>query len=263
MNEFKQNLIKSGAIIGESETKALFAQAYHIAPTNANILIIGDSGTGKDFLARFIHQCSQRSQNPFVHVNCSAIPEELFESEFFGYNQGAFTGAKTSGYKGIVAQASGGTLFLDEIGELEPNQQAKLLMLVQEHRIHSLGAENDTKLDIRIISATNRRLERMVEDGSFRLDLYYRLNVVSLYIPPLSKRPKDLLMLLEHLSDHYEKQFHCRKHFSADATEYLLSLPWHGNIREVQNFMEKLYVLEDEEMITAHLLKENYRFLRL
>lgn len=263
MNEFEQTLQDFGAVIHEPAMRKLYAQAYHIAPTNANVLIIGDSGTGKDFLAKYIHQNSPRSAKPFVHVNCSAIPADLFESEFFGYEGGAFTGAKSSGQKGLVAQAAGGTLFLDEIGELEPNLQTKLLLLVQEHRIHSLGANQSTDLDIRIISATNRRLTDMVKNGTFRLDLYYRLNVVSFFLPPLTERPKDLLALLYHLSEKYQSQYHCCKTFSADALDYLQALPWHGNIREVQNFMEKLYVMEDEDVITEKLLKENYRFLRL
>lgn len=263
MNEFEQTLKDFGVIIREPSMRKLYAQAYHIAPTNANILIIGDSGTGKDFLAKYIHQNSTRAQKPFVHVNCSAIPADLFESEFFGYEGGAFTGAKSSGHKGLVAQAAGGTLFLDEIGELEPNLQTKLLLLVQEHRIHSLGTNRDTDLDIRIISATNRQLMDMVKNGAFRLDLYYRLNVVSFSLPPLSERPKDLLAILHHLSETYQNQYHCRKTFSADAIEYLQTLPWHGNIREVQNLLEKLYVMEEEELITEKLLRENYRVLRL
>ncbi len=263
MNAFEQSLHKQGIIAKEASTIKLYSDARNIAPTSANILIIGDSGTGKDFLAKYIHQNSPRADKPFIHVNCSAIPADLFESELFGYSAGAFTGSSSSGQKGLAAQASGGTLFLDEIGELDLDLQTKLLMLVQDHKIHTIGASEDTDVDIRIISATNRNLEQMVHDGKFRLDLYYRLNVVSFYVAPLQKRPKDLLAFIEALGQKYEARFQCHKTFTEDALEYLKTRPWNGNIREIQNFMEKLYVLEPAETITQELLKQNYRFLEM
>ena len=157
----------------------LYSDALSIAPTDANILIVGASGTGKDCLAKFIHRHSPRAGAPFIHINCSAIPAELFESEFFGYESGAFTGSSASGRQGLIAQAAGGTLFLDEIGELDLDLQTKLLQVVQEHSMRSIGSTEYTSVNIRIIAATNRSLPGMIKAGQFRLDLYYRLNVVS------------------------------------------------------------------------------------
>lgn len=263
MNSLEKDIREPDLVLCEPAMKELYAQARQIAPTSASVLITGDSGTGKDFLARYIHRNSPRAGKPFVHISCGAVPPDLFESEFFGYEGGAFTGARPEGHKGLVSQADGGTLFLDEIGELTLELQAKLLLLVQEHRSRSLGAGKEEVFDIRFISATNRPLIQMIHDGTFRLDLYYRLNVVSFYVPPLSRRPKDLLALLQSLSARMQAKYHCRKTFSQDALDYLLTLPWHGNLREVQNFMERLYVLEEEEQITEQLLRENYHFLRL
>ncbi len=263
MTPFERSIQQQNVILREPSMIKLYSNAFHIASTDANVLIIGDSGTGKDFLAKYIHQNSTRSGKPFIHVNCSAIPADLFESELFGYESGAFTGSSSYGQNGLVGQADTGTLFLDEIGELDLDLQTKLLMLAQEHRIHALGASQDKHVDIRIISATNRNLAQMVQEGRFRLDLYYRLNVVSFQIPPLRERPRDFTALIEALDKRYSSLFSCRKSFTEDALEYLNTLPWNGNFREVQNFMEKLYVLENEEKITRKILEENYHFLQL
>lgn len=260
MESFSAFLKKQGIVACDSAMVKLYRDALSIAPTNANILILGDSGTGKDCLAKFIHRHSPRSGAPFIHVNCSAIPDELFESEFFGYESGSFTGGSSGGHQGLVVQAAGGTLFLDEIGELSLPLQTKLLQVVQEHSIRSIGATLDTEVNIRIIAATNQDLSHMVKDGTFRLDLYYRLNVVSFQIPPLSCRKRDIQSLVDYLSVQFQKIYGSSKTFTPEAMEYLMGQEWVGNIREIQNFMEKLYVLEEASIITDTLLKENYRF---
>ena len=192
MEHFSDILLNEGIVARDSSMVKLYSDALSIAPTDANILIVGASGTGKDCLAKFIHRHSPRAGAPFIHINCSAIPAELFESEFFGYESGAFTGSSASGRQGLIAQAAGGTLFLDEIGELDLDLQTKLLQVVQEHSMRSIGSTEYTSVNIRIIAATNRSLPGMIKAGQFRLDLYYRLNVVSFDIPPLSRRRQDI-----------------------------------------------------------------------
>lgn len=260
MENFSIYLKEQGIVACDSVMVKLYRDALSIAPTDANILIVGDSGTGKDCLAKFIHHHSPRSSAPFIHVNCSAIPDELFESEFFGYASGAFTGGSSAGRQGLVVQAAGGTLFLDEIGELPLALQTKLLQVVQEHSVRSIGATQDTEVNIRIIAATNQDLSRMVKEGAFRLDLYYRLNVVTFELPPLSRRKQDIKGFVDYLSGQFQTIYGCSKTFTPQAMEFLTEQEWVGNIREIQNFMEKLYVLEEASVITDTLLKENYRF---
>ena len=262
MEHFSDILLNEGIVARDSSMVKLYSDALSIAPTDANILIVGASGTGKDCLAKFIHRHSPRAGAPFIHINCSAIPAELFESEFFGYESGAFTGSSASGRQGLIAQAAGGTLFLDEIGELDLDLQTKLLQVVQEHSMRSIGSTEYTSVNIRIIAATNRSLPGMIKAGQFRLDLYYRLNVVSFDIPPLSRRRQDIRALIEYLSLRFGQVYGCQKTFTPEAMGFLLDQEWLGNIREIQNFMEKLYVLEDASVITDTLLKENYRFSR-
>ena len=262
MEHFSDILLNEGIVARDSSMVKLYSDALSIAPTDANILIVGASGTGKDCLAKFIHRHSPRAGAPFIHINCSAIPAELFESEFFGYESGAFTGSSASGRQGLIAQAAGGTLFLDEIGELDLDLQTKLLQVVQEHSMRSIGSTEYTSVNIRIIAATNRSLPGMIKAGQFRLDLYYRLNVVSFDIPPLSRRRQDIRALIEYLSLRFGQVYGCQKTFTPEAMGFLLDQEWLGNIREIQNFMEKLYVLEDASVITDKLLKENYGFSR-
>lgn len=260
IEDFRKILLDQGIVAYDKGMVKLFNDAMSIAPTDANILIVGASGTGKDCLAKFIHRHSSRARAPFIHVNCSAIPGELFESEFFGYEAGSFTGGSTSGHRGLVAEAAGGTLFLDEIGELDLTLQTKLLQVVQEHSMRSIGSTEDTAVNIRILAATNRDLPEMIRAKEFRLDLYYRLNVVSFEIPPLSRRKEDIKGLIEYLSGQFGQTYGCQKTFTPEAMDFLMNQEWLGNIREIQNFMEKLYVLEDASVITDTLLKENYRF---
>ncbi len=255
-----EELRSQGIVARDPHSLKLFSDALLIAPTQPNVLIVGESGTGKGLLARFLHDHSPRRDKPFVHVNCSAIPAELFEAEFFGYESGTFTGQLADSKKGLVSQAAGGSLFLDEIGDLTPSLQAKLLQVIQEHQVRSLGSTLAKELDIRLIAATNRDLASMVQSGRFRLDLYYRLNVVTLEIPPLRQRRQDVKELLEVLSERYAAKGSDKKTFLPDAVAWLQEQDWPGNIREMQNFMERLYVLETRTELDADYLKERYHF---
>ena len=232
MEHFSDILLNEGIVARDSSMVKLYSDALSIAPTDANILIVGASGTGKDCLAKFIHRHSPRAGAPFIHINCSAIPAELFESEFFGYESGAFTGSSASGRQGLIAQAAGGTLFLDEIGELDLDLQTKLLQVVQEHSMRSIGSTEYTSVNIRIIAATNRSLPGMIKAGQFRLDLYYRLDVVSFDIPPLSRRRQDIRALIEYLSLRFGQVYGCQKTFTPEAMGFLLDQEWLGNIRD-------------------------------
>lgn len=263
MKNFVDFLSEQGIVACDSSTVRLYSDALNIAPTEANVLILGGSGTGKDCLAKFIHNRSRRAHAPFVHINCSAVPGGLFESEFFGYEPGTFTGGTAAGQRGLIAAADGGTLFLDEIGELDLGLQTKLLQVVQEHRVRSLGSTENRPVNIRLIAATNRNLPQMIKEGTFRLDLYYRLNVVFFEIPPLSQRRQDIRGLIRRLSKQYGQMRGYEKTFTREAMDFLMAQDWLGNIRELQNFMEKLYVLEDSQVITDTLLRKNYQFSKL
>lgn len=262
-NDIHTLLRHDGIVACSPIMEHIYENALHAAATDASILIQGGSGTGKDCLAKFIHNHSRCKQMPFIHVNCSAIPEELFEAEIFGYENGAFTGSRPTGKKGLAALADNGTLYLDEIGELALPLQTKLLMLIQDHQILPLGASHPKKVNIRIIAATNRQLKKMVNDRLFRLDLYYRLSVVVFNIPPLRQRSEDILGLIHFLSDKNTQLYGEPKQFSQDALQFLLEQEWPGNIREIQNFMEKLYIMEEASDITAQCLKEKYFFMKM
>lgn len=231
--------------------KKLLAEAKKISMSNLNILITGESGTGKEMLASYIHANSKRRLKPFVKVNCAAIPESLFESEFFGHKKGAFTGAVLD-KKGKFELADKGTIFLDEVGELPLLQQTKLLRVLEEMEFTRLGSEKTTKVDVRVISATNQNLEQMVKEGSFREDLYYRLNVVNYHLLPLRERKADIAFLANiFLTQIAQKEGLSEKYFSTDARQKIEELPFKGNIRELKNLVHKIYFLSDGEEISA------------
>lgn len=216
----------------------------------SSILLLGESGVGKDVIARFLHEHSKRKDYPFIAVNCAAIPDTLIESEIFGYEKGAFTDARSQ-KKGVLDLANGGTVFLDEIGELQPQLQAKLLRVLEDQTYRRLGGTQDISVDLRIITATNRDLAAAVRDKSFREDLYYRLNVIQLWIPPVRERPEDVLPLLEHFIRLYNAKFQCNiQGISEEAKALLLAHPWPGNVREIRNVVERAMVLEDSGFIT-------------
>ena len=214
----------------------------------------GESGTGKELIAHALHQHSPRAEKPFVRVNCAALPETLVESELFGYERGAFTGAQAR-RKGRFELADGGTLFLDEIGELSPSTQAKLLRVIQEREFERLGGTDTIRVDVRLITATNKDLERAQADGTFREDLYYRLNVFTICVPPLRDRKSDILLLADHFVEKYIR-LHGRsiKRISTPAIDMLVSYHWPGNVRELENTIERAVLVADGDVIHGHHL---------
>ncbi len=230
--------------------------ARTVAPVDATVLILGESGTGKELLARFIHDQSLRRDKPLVAVNCSALPETLQEAELFGYAKGAFTGA-SSATEGVFEAATGGTLFLDEIGDLSPTAQTKILRALQEGEIKRLGETRTRKIDVRIVAATNRKLERMVEDKTFREDLYYRLSVVTITMPPLRERGNDALLLADHFLDKLATKYSRPTHqLSRPARQAIAAWSWPGNVRELQHALERAVILAITEELDVEDLPD-------
>lgn len=240
-----QNIIYTSSVM-----KDIIKTAIKIAPTKATVLLRGESGTGKELLAKAIHFSSPRGNNAFVAINCAAIPETLLEAELFGFEKGSFTGAYTS-KKGKFEIADGGTLFLDEIGDLPLTLQGKLLRALQEQSFERLGGTKNIKVDVRIIAATHRNLEEMVKRGEFREDLYWRLNVVPLFIPPLRERKEDIPLLADYFLKKYNLLYGKSLKFKPEAVERLLNYPFPGNVRELENIVERVVLLSDGEWIEA------------
>ena len=241
-------------IFGHSEAmNAVRERLAKLASANVPVLIEGESGTGKDIIARMIHAASPWRNGPWVKVNCPAIPGTLLESELFGYEKGAFTGAY--GVKpGRVEMAHRGTLFLDEISELDMALQSKLLQLLQDGQFCRIGAQEDKKVEVRVVCATNRKLEQEVENGTFRSDLFYRINVVNLHLPPLRERATDIPELVAYFLEHHNRKYNCRaKPLSGEMTAVLRKYHWPGNIRELENLIKRYVILGNEEVITADL----------
>jgi len=227
-----------------------------VVKSKANLLITGESGTGKGVLANIIHQASEQRDNPFIKVNCAAIPENLLESELFGYVKGAFTGA-VQNKPGKFELADKGTLFLDEIGEMPLVLQTKLLSAIQDREITRVGDNKVTKVDLRLITATNCELRESVKNNDFREDLYYRINVIEFHLPPLRDRPDDIINLINFFNKKYSKEYSVpEKIFSPDSIESLTRHSWNGNIRELENFIQKILILEKDEEITKGLLQD-------
>jgi two-component system nitrogen regulation response regulator NtrX len=238
------------AMIGESvPMRALRQQISIAAPTNGRILIYGESGTGKELAARAMHANSPRATQPFIELNCAAIPEELIESELFGHTKGAFTGA-TQAKRGKFDLADSGTLLLDEIGDMSLSVQAKVLRVLEEQRFEALGSGTPIKVDVRIIAATNKRLDEEMEKGAFRADLFYRLNVIPFEIPPLRERAEDIPLLVDHFNRKYSASYNRRcKVFADDAMETLVSYLWPGNVRELRNTIERVVIMNANESV--------------
>jgi PAS domain S-box-containing protein/TyrR family helix-turn-helix protein len=225
-----------------AQMKEIIYKVKQIAPFPTSILLSGPSGAGKEVIANLIHQLSDRKDRPFIKINCGAIPEQLLESELFGYEKGAFTGARQEGKIGLLELADQGTVLLDEVGELPLSLQVKLLRVLQEKKIQRLGGSKEKKLDIRIISATNQQLDDMITKGTFREDLYYRLKVVELAIPPLSDRPEDIEVLLDHFFSYFSHLYHIEKQLSTETKKILQEYHWPGNVRELRNLVESMIV---------------------
>jgi Nif-specific regulatory protein len=250
-------------IIGKStKMRQIFSMLETVAPTDATILVRGETGTGKELIATAVHNLSRRKNGPFIKLNCAAISETLLESELFGHEKGAFTDAKEM-RKGRFELADGGTLFLDEIGDITPSLQVKLLRILQEQEFERVGGTKTVKTDVRLVAATNRNLEEMVKKGEFREDLFYRLNVIPLNLPPLRERYEDVKLLIEHYMKKFMKEHHKSMTLSKAALELLLDYPWPGNIRELQNTMERLVLIcpegEVQPEMLNHVLPFNYQ----
>jgi DNA-binding NtrC family response regulator len=245
-----------GLIGGSEPMQKVYQAIQSVADSNASVLLRGESGTGKELVAQAIVQCGNREGSPFVCLNCSALPEALMESELFGYERGSFTGADTP-KPGLVETAHGGTLFLDEISTLNHNLQSKLLRVLQEHTVQRLGGRSARKIDFRLITATNDDLEDLVKKGRFREDLYYRINVVPIFIPPLREREGDIHLLVDHFL-----RIYCAvnkrpvKQLQPDVLEILEDYAWPGNVRELENLIQRLVVMNDATVIAAHHLPQ-------
>jgi Nif-specific regulatory protein len=246
----KNQLDMQYQIIGESnEIEKVIADATKVADSKATVLIEGESGTGKELIARLIHKSGSRKDKPFVVVNCGAIPETLMEAELFGHEKGAFTGALFKKI-GLFETAHGGTIFLDEIGEMSQAMQVKFLRVLQEGTLNRIGSSKPTTVDVRVISATNKDLEKMTEEGGFREDLFYRINIVQLRIPPLRERKKDVKVLAKHFLDKFSAERGIRgMQFSSEAMKAILSYDWPGNVRELENAIERAVVMGDSTKI--------------
>ncbi len=260
--QLKKKYSFEGLVGDSSQMQSVYEMIEKIADTDSTVLITGESGTGKELVARTIHYNSPRFNNPFVPLNCAAIPKDLLESELFGHEKGAFTGAIHTRI-GRFELAHGGTLFLDEIGELDLSLQVKLLRVIQQKEFERVGGHKTLKVDVRIIAATNKDLEKAVQEAKFREDLFYRLNVIPLHLPPLRERTEDIPLLLEHFIPYFCKK---RKRklfrFSPEALQCLLKCNWNGNVRELENLLERLSILSNSDIINESDLPEKFHIQR-
>jgi len=245
----KRKISKANEMIGESEAMGKIKEMIdRVAPTDARVMIIGENGTGKELVAKWLHEKSTRASSPFIEVNCAAIPSELIESELFGHEKGAFTSAYKQ-RKGKFEQAIGGTLFLDEIGDMSLSAQSKVLRALQENKITRVGSDKDIEVDVRVIAATNKNLKEEIEKKLFREDLYHRLSVIIIQVPTLNERPEDIPLLTEHFIEQIcHEQGMAKKVIQKDAVLELQKITWTGNIREFRNVMERLIILCDKEI---------------
>jgi two-component system nitrogen regulation response regulator NtrX len=247
-------------ILGESvPMKALRQQIALTAPTNGRVLVYGESGTGKELVARALHAQSPRATQPFVEVNCAAIPEELIESELFGHRKGSFTGASEDKV-GKFQKADGGTIFLDEVGDMSLKTQSKVLRALEEQRVEPVGSNQPVRVNVRVIAATNKKLEEEIARGAFREDLFYRLNVIPFFVPPLRERPEDIPVLARHFVTEFSEAYGKRKELSAATLDVLRRYQWPGNVRELRNLTERLVIMCPAQKIEPqHLPPELFR----
>ena len=261
--DLKKKAEKHYEIVGEHPLmQTLWKEILKIAPTNATVLIHGESGTGKELIARSIHRNSLRARERFIQVNCAAIPEELIESELFGHEKGAFTGA-TEKKTGKFEQADGGTIFLDEVGDMSLRTQSKVLRVLEEGELQKVGSSRIAKVDVRVIAATNKDLRAEIREGRFREDLFFRLNVVPLHSPPLRERKEDIPLLVDYFSRAYAEENNYRpRKFSKEALDALVRFPWKGNVRELKNTLERLMIMTERETIEREDLPEPFREVR-
>ncbi len=262
-NRHLKRLVSSGYradnFVGDSEgMRRVFSLIEKVSDTDTTVLIQGESGTGKELVARAVHLHSQRSEGPFVPINCAAIPRDLLESELFGHVKGAFTGATLS-RPGRFEMADGGTLFLDEIAEMPPELQVKLLRVLQDQKFERIGGTKTIQVNVRILAATNKDLEKQTAAGRFREDLYYRLNVIPIHLPPLRERLSDIPLLIRHFQQRFNRdKKRPVKQFSKEAMQCLTSYPWAGNVRELENLVERMTILVDADVVCPEDLPEKF-----
>lgn len=251
-------MVSTTNIIAESpQMKQLIALLSTVSKTDASVLVSGPSGSGKEVIAHYIHQSSKRSQEPFIALNCAAIPENLMESELFGYEKGAFTGASTAGKAGLIESAHGGTLFLDEINSMPMALQVKLLRVLEEKQATRVGSVKMREFDFRLICASNENLENLVAEKRFRSDLFYRINVISVSIPPLSQRKEDIIPLTQHYLKYFCQKYSCVKVLSEQAINRMLAYEWPGNVRELKNFIERIIIMSPNSELKIETIPSN------
>jgi len=254
----KKELYHPDFICQSKKMTDLLDLALRIAAVESTVLLQGESGTGKGIVAKYIHKNSSRKDGPFIPINCASIPSELMESELFGYSKGAFTGANEKGKMGLIELASDGTLFLDEIGELPMKMQAKLLQVLQENQYFKVGGREVQKANCRIIAATNRNLKEMVDKSEYREDLYYRLNIFEIEIPPLRERPEEIIPLVHYFLDKFNNKYKVSHHISQNCMNTLANYSWPGNVRELENTIERLVVVSPETIIEPCHMPEHF-----
>lgn len=260
MEETKANEIREGSvdyIVYQSEVMSkVMEQAKRVAQSDATVLLLGESGTGKELAAKFIHQSSPRRKGPFIQINCSAIPENLLEAEFFGYEAGSFTGGSSAGKKGLLEYANNGTVLLDEIGEMPYHMQAKILRMLQEKEIMRIGGNKTIKLNVRFIASTNANIPHLIREKKFRADLYYRISTAPIKIPPLRDRKEDIPLLIDYFLKEFNQIYHTCKRAKKSLSENLADRHWTGNIRELRNIIERLVIMTPSaELNTGDLLE--------
>lgn len=255
LTQLRDRMLQVDQVIVRSDVmRQVCERVFKVARTDTNVLLTGPSGAGKEVVAKMIHKMSDRKKSAFVQINCGAIPETLLESELFGYDKGAFTGASKQGKVGLMEMASNGTILLDEIGDLPLSLQVKLLRAIQERVIYRVGSTSPIQLDVRIIAATNKNLEEMVIEGKFREDLYYRLNVIPIHVPPLRERREDILPLAFHFLEKFNKKHGTYKTISLEVCSLFEAYDWPGNVRELENLVERMIVISDSKVLTVQCL---------
>ncbi len=255
----EEKQIAEGLIAEDKKMKMTLQIAKQVSEVDVNVLLLGESGVGKTLIAKYIHDSSPRKKQPFIEVNCGAIPQSLFEAEFFGYEAGSFTGANRHGKIGLAELAEGGTLFLDEVGELTLENQVKLLKFIQEKRFYRVGGTKQKQVDFRLLAATNQDLQDLVSKKQFREDLYFRLNVVPISVPSLKERRGDLVPLIYYFLTYFCEKYNRVRELDYAVMEHLINQEWKGNVRELMNFIERLVVTTPSELISIDNLPESYR----
>lgn len=257
-NLFIKNINPNDYIFYSNKIKKIINDCLKVSKIDSTVLITGESGVGKEVVAKIIHQASERAHGAMISINCASIPENLLEAELFGYEKGAFTGALNNGKPGLFEIAHGGTLFLDEIGDMPSRLQAKLLRVIQDKEIYRIGSISPKRVDVRIIAATNRDLKKMISYGAFREDLYYRLNVIAINIPPLRERKEDIKPLIGFFLNKYNNKFNSNIKIAEDALSFLENYYWPGNVRELENLIQRVVIFSENEIVDKSYLMDNF-----